>query len=179
VLLISFFADPAFRPLHVVAGQFAGICALIAFSVVGSLLALIVPTAYIGLIGFVPIAIGLRQLRRGAKSGGDDDKDRGAHASRIITVMLVTISNGGDNLSLYIPLFSIHTAGEVALISAIFLAMTVLWCAIGYALVHNPLLSAPLQRWGHIALPYVMIGLGGYILVKTDALGLLGLSLPF
>jgi cadmium resistance protein CadD (predicted permease) len=179
VLLISFFADPTYRPVQVVAGQFAGICGLIALSLVGSLLALVIPTAYIGLIGFVPIAIGLRQLVRGAADEDDDGKGRAARASRVATVMLVTLSNGSDNLSLYIPLFSIHSAGEIALFVAVFLAMTAVWCGAGYALVRNPLLSAPLQRWGHIALPYVMIGLGAYILVKTDALGLLGLSLPF
>jgi cadmium resistance protein CadD (predicted permease) len=39
------------------------------------------------------------------------------------------------------------------------------------------LLSRPLQRWGDIVLPYVMIALGAYILVKTDALALLGLPI--
>jgi len=177
VLLIGFFADPAYRPAHVVAGQFAGIVGLIGLSLVGSLLALVFPTAYIGLVGFVPIAIGLNQLRRGGE--GDDDKPPVGRASRIATVMLVTLSNGSDNLSLYIPLFSIHTGSEVALFVALFLAMTALWCCAGYALVKNPLLSAPLQRWGHVALPYVMIALGFYILIKSDALALLGVKLPF
>jgi cadmium resistance protein CadD (predicted permease) len=177
VLLIGFFANPAYRPAHVVAGQFAGISGLIGLSLVGSLLALVIPTAYIGLIGFLPIAIGLRQLWRGGTDGSDDVIDHAKRASRIGTVMLVTLSNGGDNLSLYVPLFSIHTVGEIALFVALFLVMTALWCCAGYALVKNPLVSAPLQRWGHLALPYVMIALGAYILVKTDALALLGVPI--
>jgi cadmium resistance protein CadD (predicted permease) len=178
VLLIGFFADPTYRPAHVVTGQFAGILGLIGLSLAGSLLALVIPTAYIGLIGFVPIVIGLHQLLRRGEGDDGEGKEHADRASRILTVTLVTLSNGSDNLSLYIPLFSIHTAGEVSLFAVLFLAMTALWCCVGYALVRNPLLSAPLQRWGHVALPYVMIGLGAYILVKTDALALLGIRLP-
>jgi cadmium resistance protein CadD (predicted permease) len=179
VVLIGFFADPAYRPMQVLIGQFAGIGGLIALSLLGSLLALVIPTAYIGLIGFVPIAIGTYNLVRADAGKGGDDETIIAHASRIATVTLVTLSNGSDNLSLYIPLFSIHTMGEIALFVAVFLAMTAVWCGIGYALVKHPLLSAPLQRWGHTVLPYVMIALGTYILIKTDALALLAATLPF
>ena len=51
--------------------------------------------------------------------------------------MLVTVSNGGDNLSLYIPLFAIHTLGEAAFFVALFLVLTALWCCAGYALVKH------------------------------------------
>lgn len=177
VVLVGFFADPTYPPSQVVVGQLIGIGGLIALSLLGALLALTIPTSYVGLIGFVPIAIGLRQLWYRSPAQ-DDDGTRGHRASKLATVMLVTLSNGSDNLSLYIPLFSIHTAGEIAVFVAVFLAMTALWCCTGYALVRHPLLRAPLQRWGRIALPYVMIGLGGYILVKTNALALLGTTLP-
>jgi cadmium resistance protein CadD (predicted permease) len=177
VVLMGFFADKAYRPTHVMVGQFAGMAGLIGLSLIGSLLALVVPTAYIGLIGFLPIAIGLRQLLRADIDVSEEAKGHAKRASRIVTVMLVTLSNGGDNLSLYIPLFSIHTLAEVSLFVALFLVMTALWCCAGYALVKNPLLSRPLQHWGDIALPYVMIALGAYILVKTDALALLGVPI--
>ena len=55
--------------------------------------------------------------------------------------------------------------------------MTALWCVAGYALVRPRLVGAMVERWGHAALPFVMIGLGVYILVKTDALATLGLWL--
>lgn len=171
VMLIGFFADPMYRPGQVTGGQFAGIAGLIALSLLGSLLALVIPASYIGLMGFLPIAIGLRQLLR---NSGNGENGRGTHAKRgsqLATVMLVTMSNGGDNLSLYIPLFSIHTSGEVAVFVATFLAMTGLWCLAGHAAVNHRLLGVPAQRWGSIALPYVMIALGSYILAKTEALG--------
>src|SRR6266851_1588055 len=138
VLLIGFFADPAYQPRQVVGGQFTGIAALVALSLLGALAAQLVTSEEVGLLGLVPIAI------------------------------------GGDNLSLYIPLFAAHDGGDVALFVAIFLAMTALWCAAGYALVSGRPFGIPAERWGAASLPYVLIALGVYILARTGALAWLG-----
>jgi cadmium resistance protein CadD (predicted permease) len=169
VMLVGVFAVGSYRPAHVVIGQFIGIAGLIALSLLGALIALIVPPAYIGFVGIVPIAIGMRRLwRRGVDSPGAGVPVR--RASSLVTVTLLTLANGGDNLSLYVPLFSIHNAAEIAVLVAVFFAMTALWCAAGYALVRPRLVAVTAQRWGNAVLPFVMIGLGVYILVKTDAL---------
>jgi len=169
VMLIGIFADGSFRPAQIVVGQFLGIAGLIGLSLLGALLALIVPAAYIGLAGVVPIAIGVVRLWRKGVEGSAEPKPA-RRASSVATVTLLTLANGGDNLSLYIPLFSIHRAAEIALLVVVFLLMTSLWCAAGYALVRPRRLGATAQRWGNAALPFVMIALGVYILVKTDAL---------
>jgi cadmium resistance protein CadD (predicted permease) len=177
VLLMALFADPAYRPALVVVGQYAGIAALIALSLLGSLLALVVPTGYIGLIGFVPIALGVRGLLRGPEADEDDDTRRTRRGARVATVTLLTLSNGGDNLSLYIPLFAVHSAVEITLLAAIFLAMTALWCIAGYVLVSRRALGVAAQRQVRAVLPCVMIGLGLYIFAKTGALALLAEAL--
>jgi cadmium resistance protein CadD (predicted permease) len=172
LVLVGFFADRRYRRMHVVVGQFAGIGALIVVSLVGSLLSLAVPTSYIGLIGFLPIVIGLHRLVR--RRGEDvDGSEPAQHASRVATVALVTISTGSDNLGLYIPLFSIHSDAEIAIFVVIFLGMTALWCAAGCTLVGSRLVGGRLQHWGDRALPYVMVGLGLYIMTKSDAWTLL------
>jgi cadmium resistance protein CadD (predicted permease) len=160
ILSMALFADPAYRPALVVVGQYAGIAALIGLSLLGSLVALVVPTGYIG----------VRGLLRGPEA--DDDACRARRGSRVATVMLLTLSNGGDNLSLYIPLFAVHSAVEITLLVAIFLAMTALWCIAGYALVSRRVLGVAVQRWVRAVLPCVMIGLGLYIFAKTGALAL-------
>jgi cadmium resistance protein CadD (predicted permease) len=166
VLLIGFFADPGYRPRHILGGQFAGIAALVALSLLGAMAAQLVPPAEAGLLGLVPIAIGIKKL-----AFPDDRRPAGSRlargGSRSAAVALVTIANGGDNLSLYIPLFAAHDASDIALFIAIFLAMTALWCAAGYALVNARPFGVPAERWGAAALPYVLIALGVYILAKT------------
>jgi cadmium resistance protein CadD (predicted permease) len=44
---------------------------------------------------------------RGLEAGGDANGAN--HGSRVVTAVSLTFANGGDNVSLYIPLFAIHT----------------------------------------------------------------------
>src|SRR5580704_10189800 len=62
VVLVGFFADPKFRPRDVVAGQYAGLAILFVVSAAGALLSLVIPNAYLGLLGILPILIGTRKL---------------------------------------------------------------------------------------------------------------------
>ena len=59
-------------------------------------------------------------------------------------VTLLTIANGGDNLSVYIPLFSIHRA-FIPLYALIFGVMTALWCLLGYYLTSHRLFGSKLS----------------------------------
>jgi cadmium resistance protein CadD (predicted permease) len=61
-VLIGFFADPKFRARDIVLGQYSGIAALFSASAAASLLSLVIPRAYVGLLGVVPILIGLKKL---------------------------------------------------------------------------------------------------------------------
>ena len=120
------------------------------------LVAQVVPTTYVGLVGLVPICIGVNRLLslNDAVSGGNR-LARGD--SKIVTVTLVTISNGDDNLSLCVPLFAIHAAAEIALSVVVFMVMTALWCRAGFALVNSHPFGTPARRWGTMLLPYVVI----------------------
>lgn len=183
LLLSAFFADPRLKTRAVVIGQFAGIGTLVAASAVAALAAIAVPEGWVAFLGFVPLGLGIHkvwQLRQGAGLNEDlanaselrhrgKSLERRAH-SQVLSVMGVTIANGGDNLSVYIPLF----ANDLRLIpayAAVFAIMTGVWCAMGYALVNNPVAGKQVRRYGHVALPFVLVGLGLYIL--SDALVLL------
>jgi cadmium resistance protein CadD (predicted permease) len=172
-LLAAFFSDSSFTPRQVVAGQLLGITALVLVSAACALLAFVVPEGWIGLLGVAPLALGLRALWalvRGpaatASGGAGDAQDEPrARASRFkaLAVASVTVANGGDNLGVYIPLFS-KSPALIPLHAAVFAVMTGLWCALGFYLVNNRLLGDLLRRYGRIALPFVLIGLGLWIL---------------
>lgn len=94
-----------------VLGQYIGIGLLIAISALDSLIALVVPTYIIGLMGIIPIAIGIKNLveiRKKNKSASrqvvQDKKNRSSLS--FLAVAAVTFSNGGDNIGVYVPLFS-------------------------------------------------------------------------
>lgn len=167
IVLVSFFANPAYKTEQIVAGQFLGIGLLICVSLAGALIAQTIPMIDVGLLGLLPICIGIKSLiYDGATQSGENAFLRGN--SKIVTVMLVTVANGADNLSLYIPLFAVHNSEEIALFVLVFAAMTALWCRAGFVLVRTYPLAVPVQRWGARLLPYVLIALGAYVLTKAE-----------
>ena len=173
LLLAIFFADRSLRPRNVVAGQFLGIGTLVAASSVAALAALVVPEGWIALLGLVPLALGIRRLAALTRAGDGDEEDEAALSaelaaekrlrSQALAVSGVTIANGGDNLGVYIPLFA-SEPGAIPIYAAAFAVLTAAWCGLGWLLVNNRVLGTHLRRYGHLALPFVLIGLGLYIL---------------
>lgn len=49
--------------------------------------------------------------------------------------------------------------------------LTGVWCLVAHALVCHRALGAPLRRFGHLALPWVLIGIGVVILLENDTVG--------
>ncbi len=170
VVLIAFFANSRFRARDVVAGQYAGTAVLFVVSAAGALLSLVIPEAYLGLLGIFPILVGIKKLLelRHDRVEGDPTKTvTSGSQGNIAIVALVTIANGGDNIGVYIPAFAVHSASQIAVIAVAFVAMTALLCLLAHGMVNHPGLGAPLRRYGHILAPLVLIALG--ILIIYDA----------
>ena len=60
-LLTLFYGDKRFRHREILAGQLLGIGTLIAISLAGSLLGLLVAPPYMGLLGLIPIFFGSKR----------------------------------------------------------------------------------------------------------------------
>jgi cadmium resistance protein CadD (predicted permease) len=168
-VLVAFFADPDYRPRHVVAGQFVGMGALIAVSLAGSLLALVVPDAYIGLFGLFPFALGVLMLVRLFRGGDAEAPARARSASRWLAVALVTFANGGDNIGAYVPVFATRTPFEVLLTVIVFLALTAALCFIGHALVSHPRAGPTVRRIAAPLTPFVLMAIGVSIVIESGA----------
>ena len=118
VVLVGFFSDPRYRSVQIVVGQYLGIALLVAVSVIASLVSLVLAPAYIGLLGLAPIAIGGKKLWE-LRAAATDGEDRPANAgNNTFAVAAVTAANGGDNISIYTPIFAIRSAVEVAVIAS-------------------------------------------------------------
>ena len=176
-VLLGFFADRKFRARHIVIGQYIAIAALYGASVVASLLALVIPSAYFGLLGLAPVFLGLRKLwslRTGAAEDDPEDHEKAsAGHGRIVAVAAVTIANGGDNISIYTPLFATRSAYGIAFIGLVFAVMTALWLAAAHGLTNHRTLGAPIRRYGERLVPFVLVALGLLILYESGTLQLL------
>ena len=72
-ILMVFFASPRFRSYQIVLGQYIGIGSLMGVSLVGSLIALVLPRYLIGLIGLFPIAVGIKELLEPHKLDSEEE----------------------------------------------------------------------------------------------------------
>lgn len=87
----------------------------------------------------------------------------------VLSVSAVTMANGGDNLAVYTPLFSIRRPWEGGCLAAVFLLMTGLWCATAHRLICHPAVGPPLRKYGRFLLPWVLMAIGLYILLESAA----------
>ncbi len=175
VVLIAFFANSRFRARDIVAGQYAGLAVLFIVSAAGALLSLVIPKAYLGLLGIFPILVGIRKLMelRHDRAEAAPAKTLGATTGsygNIASVALVTVANGGDNIGVYMPSFAVHSASQIAIIALVFIVMTALLCMLAHWMVSHPRFGAPLRRYGHIFAPLVLIGLGILIIHNAGSI---------
>jgi cadmium resistance transport/sequestration family protein len=185
-LLTLFFSqvNTTFRKRHIVLGQYLGFAALVAVSTLGFLGTLIVPPAVIGLLGIVPILMGLHKLvqRTSAHAVGDVPLKQDVATPQRHTILdtvlsphtygvaAVTVANGSDNISIYLPLFASGDAGYMGIIILVFFVLVGVWCFVGYKLGKHPTVARVLDRYGHILVPFVLIGLGIFILLESGAI---------
>jgi cadmium resistance protein CadD (predicted permease) len=174
-VLVTFIADKNFRVRDVVIGQYAGVGTLYILSAIASLISLIIPSAYVGLLGLAPLAIGTKKLCQ-LKQDRKDEKLHGVSTSgvqvRSLEVAAVTVANGGDNIAVYTALFASRNGFEVATIGIVFAVMTGLWCFAAGWLVNHRALGSPIRRHAQHVIPFVLIGLGILILIRSGALQL-------
>jgi cadmium resistance protein CadD (predicted permease) len=184
VLLALFFGLAAGHrgaTIRIVTGQYLGFVALLAVSVVTALVGeTLLPHKMLAYFGFVPIIFGLyagfrawRERRTPADSkvvrAVGTEEDRGPS---IADVAVVTFTNGGDNLGVYVPIFAVETVAGISVFVVVFLVGIAVCCLVARRLATYPLIARSLARWNHIVLPVVLISIGVWILVEGGAFGL-------
>jgi len=88
-------------------------------------------------------------------------------------VALVSISNGSNNLSIYIPLFASLVPLKVIIVVPVLYAFIFMWIALAFTLTRMPGLSLVLNRYAKAFFPFVLMWLGYRILNDSGALQLL------
>ncbi|MEU5914906.1 cadmium resistance transporter [Micromonospora sp. NPDC047527] len=168
VILTLFFvaARTTGRPhtWQIVAGQYLGISALALASVVVAAGLLVVPDPWTGLLGLLPIALGVRALR-------PSDDEAPAVVTGMLGVAGVTIANGADNVAVYVPVFRTLGVADSAVFLLVFALLIALWCAAGAWLGGRPQVVRLVERAGHWLVPAIFVGIGVVILVSSGVLG--------
>lgn len=155
----------------VIAGKYLGMGALVLVSLLGAYCLHSVPDKFAGFLGLIPIALGLKEWisykRRKESAASEQPSITDMPGSLILNVILVTVSNGADNIGVYVPLFAGYTAFQMILTALIFAGMTAVWCFLGKKLSDLSAVRGILRKYRHVIVPAILMGLGVYILVRN------------
>lgn len=154
--------------IRIIAGQYLGMGLLTGISIFGAFGMHLLPSKYIGLLGIIPIFLGVRAwitYNRRAKEDGNSTQENASIS--VLGVTLFTITNGADNIGVYIPVFSRYSMMELVLTSLVFGVMIALWCLIGFKLANYPFIKNKIQKYQHIIVPSVLIVLGLLIILEN------------
>jgi cadmium resistance protein CadD (predicted permease) len=211
-ILMIFFSQTGnkFKKRHIIIGQYLGIMTLLFISILGSIGLNLIPQQYIGLLGIIPILLGIKEWLKYRKeikeiavqnlmaeensTSGKMTDDKNINIAKIqttkkekikiilsklihpaiINVFLVTISNGADNVGVYIPLFTPLNLLELIVTVIIFLLLIAVWCFVSERLMKIPTIKHTIQKYKNIIVPVVFIAIGIYIIVESDLFSLFG-----
>jgi cadmium resistance protein CadD (predicted permease) len=170
-------AAPLERAHRIAAGQVAGSALIVALAAAAAALLYEFSAAVVGLLGLVPLAIGVRGLvgRRGsgAEAGRGGRIARRAVGRSFTAAALVTISASGDNLAAYIPLFRVGGTARLGVITVVFIVgefvLTVLVLTGG----RHPKARSLMTRAGAVAVPILLCCIGILVLLESGTFGLL------
>ena len=178
---------PEERAPRIALGQVIGFAVLVAVAAAAAALLFEFSAAVVGLLGLVPVAIGLHGLatlvrrRHDGEDGGTPGRGRRrplraeqrAVGRSLTAAALITISAGGDNLAAYIPLFRVGGATNVGAILAVFTVGEVLLTWIVLAAGRHPRARAVMLRLGHLAVPVLLCCIGVLVMVESGTFSLL------
>ena len=174
VVLLALFADPKLRSRQIALGQSIGIAVLLLVSLVASRVSLVVAPAWIGLLGILPLLIGLKRLAELRQpQGAGEEVATMAGPRAVLAVAALTLANGGDNIAIYTPVLAHRSAAEVMLIGVVFGLLTALWLWLARWFCGHPRLGMPIRSYGRRIVPLVLIGIGLLTLREGGSLAML------
>lgn len=172
--------DHALRPWPVVVGQYVGITALVAVSLLSLLGRFGLPEGWLGLLGLFPISLGLSQLAESfdvqaatptaspspaaSITPPPSDPARQGGWAAIVAVAALTIANGSDNISVYMALLANGDGLRLRVFPLVFTLLTGLRCLLAWWLSQTPALASPLRRFARDGAPLLLMAIGALVL---------------
>ncbi|KAI4166332.1 MAG: hypothetical protein LQ342_000222 [Letrouitia transgressa] len=177
-VLVTFFAESStsknLTPLKITLGQYIGFTVVLVVSLIGFAVAVALPSEPIGFLGLLPILLGVWRFfgllfpKKDSSKEEKSESKRIANAKSIFKVASITIMNGGDNISTYIPLFSQAKGVDIAVYVVVYYILLGVWCFVAFLTMKQKHVLRIAQKYASFIIPFLYIGLGIYIVVKSD-----------
>jgi cadmium resistance protein CadD (predicted permease) len=116
-----------------------------------------------GFLVCCPLAIGFKDLVVQHRGTAAERHPQTTYS--LASIALITLSNGADNIGIYVPFFVVARS-YLWLILIAYAVLLAIWCFVARWLGQHELILRSVDRWGHWVVPLVFIGLGIYVLVS-------------
>jgi cadmium resistance protein CadD (predicted permease) len=155
---------------QIVVGQYLGMAALVTLSTLAAAGLRMVPGRWVGLLGVVPIGLGIRGLVLAARANANHEDTFQPIADGTATVTALTVANGGDNISVYTPFFRALNTADWMITVAVFAILVAAWLAVAHRMSGNKRVLSLIARVGRWLVPCVFITVGCVIVASSGVL---------
>ena len=175
IILMLFFAKRKSRKdiINIYLGQFLGSVSLILLSLLFAFVLHYIPSKEIlGLLGLIPIFLGLKVLFLGDSDGEAIAKEglRKDNKNLIFLVAMITfVSCGADNIGIFVPYFITLNLADLIVALFTFLVMIYLLVFSAQKLAQIPSVGETLEKYSRWFIAVVYLGLGIYILIENNS----------
>ena len=179
IILMLFFAKRKSRKdiINIYLGQFLGSVSLILLSLLFAFVLNYIPsTEILGLLGLIPIFLGLKVLLLGDSDGEAIAKDglRKDNKNLIFLVAMITFAScGADNIGVFVPYFTTLNLANLIVTLLTFLVMIYLLVFSAQKLAQVPSVGETLEKYSRWFIAVVYLGLGMYILIENNSFDML------
>lgn len=179
IILMLFFAKRKSRKdiINIYLGQFLGSVSLILLSLLFAFVLNYIPSKEIlGLLGLIPIFLGLKVLLLGDSDGEAIAKEglRKDNKNLIFLVAMITFAScGADNIGIFVPYFTTLNLADLIVALLTFLVMIYLLVFSAQKLAQVPSVGETLEKYSRWFIAVVYLGLGMYILIENNSFDML------
>ena len=179
IILMLFFAKRKSRKdiINIYLGQFLGSVSLILLSLLFAFVLNYIPSkGILGLLGLIPIFLGLKVLFLGDSDGEAIAKEglRKDNKNLIFLVAMITFAScGADNIGIFVPYFITLNLADLIVALLTFLVMIYLLVFSAQKLAQVPSVGETLEKYSRWFIAVVYLGLGIYILIENNSFNML------
>ena len=179
IILMLFFAKRKSRKdiINIYLGQFLGSVSLILLSLLFAFVLNYIPSkGILGLLGLIPIFLGLKVLLLGDSDGEAIAKEglRKDNKNLIFLVAMITFAScGADNIGVFVPYFITLNLANLIVALLTFLVMIYLLVFSAQKLAQVPSVGETLEKYSRWFIASVYLGLGIYILIENNIFDML------
>ncbi|MBZ6003462.1 cadmium resistance transporter [Leuconostoc gelidum subsp. aenigmaticum] len=132
-------------------------------AIAGQLIQTIIPTWAIGLLGLLPIYMGIK----GEKDDVNNSSKSTSNGGMTAVLLMYLISCGADNIAVYVPVLATMTTAAILLTLGYFIILTAISLILAYLFGQIPIVKYVFERWGSPISRIIYILIGLFVMLNT------------